>query len=59
MINCNDNESDNDKVDHITKVNIDQQVVGIETNTENIACLGKIISLCNKQYCSIVWGSIY
>ena len=54
MINCNDNESDNDKVDHITKVNIDQQVVGIETNTENIACLGKTISLCNKQYCSII-----
>ena len=54
MINCDDSESDNDKVDHITKVNIDQQVVGIETNTENIACLGKTISLCNKQYCSII-----
>ena len=32
MINFNDNESDNDKVDHINKVNIDQQDVGIETN---------------------------
>ena len=36
MINCNENE------------NIDQDV-DIETNTENVVCLFKTMSLCNKQ----------
>ena len=47
MTNCNKNENVNDKVDHINKTNIDQYV-DIEANIENIACLGKKISLCNK-----------
>ena len=47
MTNCNKNESVNGKVDHINKTNIDQYV-DIEANIENIACLGKTISLSNK-----------
>ena len=49
MINCNENENDNCKIDHINKTNIDQDV-DIETNIENIACLCKTMSLCNKQH---------
>ena len=58
MINCNENENDNGKVDHINKTNIDQNV-DIETNIENIAYLGKTMSLCNKQHLSNIWGSLY
>ena len=58
MINCNENENDNDKVYHINKTNIDQNG-DIETNIENIVCLSKIMSLCNKQHLSNTWGSIY
>ena len=58
MINWNKNESDNGKIDQINKTYIDQDV-DIETNIENIACLGKTTSLCNKQHLSNIWGSIY
>ena len=57
MINCNENENDNGKIDHINKTNIDPDV-DIEINIENIACLGRM-SLCNKQNLSNIWGSIY
>ena len=42
MINCNKNDNDNGKADHIDKKYIDQDV-DIETNIENIVCLGKIL----------------
>ena len=51
MINCNENENDNDRIDLINKTYRDQDV-DIETNVENIACLGKTMSLCNKQHLS-------
>ena len=54
MINCNENENDNGKTDHINKTYIDQDVE-IETNIENIACLSKTISLCNKQHLILIW----
>ena len=57
MINCNENENDNDKVDYTNKTNINEDI-DIETNIENIACLGKTMSLCNKQHLSNIWGSI-
>ena len=47
MINCNENENDNGKIDHINKTDKD---VDIETNIENIASLTKTMSLCNKQH---------
>ena len=49
MINCNENENDNDKIDHINKTYRNQDV-DTETNIENIVCLGKTMSLCNKQH---------
>ena len=58
MINCNVNENDNGKIDNINKTYIDQDV-DIETNIENIACLDKTMSLCNKQHLSNIWGSVY
>ena len=43
MINCNENEKDNGRINHRKKTYIDQDV-DIETNIEKIiACLGKII----------------
>ena len=36
MINCNENETGNVKLDHIDKTYIDQD----ETNTKNMVCLG-------------------
>ena len=51
MINCNGNENDNDKIDHINKAYKGQDI-DIETNIENIVCLGKATSLCNKQHLS-------
>ena len=56
MINCNGNENDNDKIDHINKTYKGQDI-DIETNIENIVCLGKTTSLCNKQHLSNIWGS--
>ena len=58
MINCNENENDNDKIDHINKTYIDLDV-GMETNIENIACLGKTMSVYNKQHLSNIRGSVY
>ena len=49
MINFNENGNDNEKTDHIN----------IETNIQNIVCLGKTIPLCNKQHLSNIWGSIH
>ena len=57
-INCNKNENDIYKTDHINKTYIDQDV-DIETNIENIGCLGKTMSLYNKQHLSNTWGSIH
>ena len=45
MINCNENENDNGKIDYIKKIYIDQDQ-DIEANIENITCLGKTMSLC-------------
>ena len=49
MINCNENENDNGTTDHINKTYIDQDV-DTETTIENVACLGKTMSPCNKQH---------
>ena len=51
MINCSENENDHGNIDHINKTYIDQDV-DIDTSIENIACLGKTVSLCNKQHLS-------
>ena len=52
MISCkNENENDNGKKSNINKTYIDRDV-DIETNKENIACLGKTMPLCNKQHLS-------
>ena len=56
MVNCNEN--DNGTIGHINKTYIDQDV-DIVTNIENIAYLGKTMSLCNKQHLSNICGSIY
>ena len=52
------NQNDNGKIDHIDKTYIGQDLE-IETHIENIACLGKAMSLCKKQNLSNIWGSIY
>ena len=44
MTNCDVNENDNGKRDHINKTYINQDV-DIETNIENTGCLGKTMSL--------------
>ena len=51
MINCNENQNDNGKKGHINKTYIAQDV-DIETNIENIACLGMAMFLRNKQHLS-------
>ena len=33
--------------------------VDMNTNIQSIACLGKIMSMCNKQYLSSILGSIH
>ena len=58
MINCNENENDNGKIDHINKTYIDQDL-DIEINIKNIAYFRNTISLCNKQHLSNIWGSAY
>ena len=50
--------NDNGKRNHINKTHIDQDV-DIETNIENIGCIGKTLSLCNQQHLSKIWDSIY
>ena len=47
MINYQENENNNGKIDFVNKVSIDQ-VVGIETNIQSITCLGQTILLCNQ-----------
>ena len=48
MIKCNKNKNDNEKSDTqiIHKYAKD---VDIEVNIQNITCLGKTMSICNKQ----------
>ena len=58
MINCNENEYDNGTIDPINKTYIDQDV-DMERNIEHVACLGKTMSLCNKQHLIKIWGLIY
>ena len=58
MISYSENENDYCKINYINKTYIDQDA-DIETNIENIACLSKTVSLCNKQHLSNIWGSIY
>ena len=43
MINCTKNQNGNGKIHHINKTYID-----VDTNIENIACLDKLMCLCNK-----------
>ena len=43
MINFDENEDQNGKIDHIKKPKIDLEVV-VETNIQNIACLCKTMS---------------
>ena len=56
MINCNENDNDNGKIDHINITEIDLEV-DIETNAQNIVCLGKTMSLRNKQQLNNICGS--
>ena len=58
LYDCNENENDNEKTDHINKTQMNQDV-DIEENTQKIAGLGKTMPLCNKQHLSHIWGSIY
>ena len=41
IINCYENENDNENIDHIKNIDLD---VDIETNIQNIACHGKTMS---------------
>ena len=50
MISYSENENDYCKINYINTY-IDQDA-DIETNIENIACLSKTMSLCNKQHLS-------
>ena len=47
MINCNENENDNEKTDHMNKTSVDQNV-DIVINIQNIVCLRKRTPLCYK-----------
>ena len=48
MINCNENENDNEE-QLIYLIDLD---VAMDTNVQNIAYLGKIMFICNKQHLS-------
>ena len=55
MINCNENKTDNEKkIIYLKDLDAD-----MDTNRQNIICLGKIMSICNKQHLSNIWGSIH
>ena len=43
MINCTKNQKGNGKIHHINKTYIEA-----DTSIENITCLDKLMSLCNK-----------
>ena len=55
---CNENENDNGKIDHKNQKEIDLYI-HIGLNTQNTECLGKTMSLCNKQHLGNTWGSIH
>ena len=55
MINCNDNENDNEK-QILWIIDLD---VDMDTNKHNIACHGKVMSICNKQHVSNIWTSVH
>ena len=52
MINYDENQNDNGKINRISKTLLDLDL-HIETSIQNIACLGKTMSLCNK------YGGLY
>ena len=48
--------------DHFVKLTLKGLIgldVDIDTNMQNIAYLGKIMSICNKQHLTNIWGSIH
>ena len=55
MINCNENENNNEK-QIIWLVNLDE---AMDTSIQNIAYLGEIMSVCNKQHLSNIRSSIH
>ena len=56
MINCNEKENDNAK-QILQSIELD---IVMDKNIQNIACLCKITSICNKQHLSnYVSGSIH
>ena len=54
MINCNENENNNEK-QIIWLVHLDE---AMDTSIQNIAYLGEIMSVCNKQHLSNIWSSL-
>ena len=52
MINCNENENEIEK-QIMQLIDIEADMV---TNKQNIGYLGKIMSMCNKQHLSNIWG---
>ena len=55
MINCNENENNNEK-QIIWLVHLDE---AMDTSIQNIAYLGEIMSVCNKQHLSNIRSSIH
>ena len=55
MINCNENENNNEK-QIIWLVHLDE---AMDTSIQNIAYLGEIMSVCNKQQLSNIRSSIH
>ena len=56
IFNCNEN--DNGKIYHINK-NQAGLDADMETNIQNIACLGKAMPPCNKQHLCNIWGLVH
>ena len=53
MINCNENENGNGKIDHINEKDMNRpRRRHREINMQNVTCLGKAMPLCNKQHLS-------
>ena len=53
MINCNENENGNGKIDHINEKDMNRpRRRHREINMQNVTCLGKPMPLCNKQHLS-------
>ena len=57
-MNCNENENDYGKIDHINKTNRPRRRYR-DKYIENMACLGKTMPLCNEQHFSNIWVSIH